>query len=203
MTRPRLIGITGGIATGKSTVLSILTAKGAEIIDADQVYHQLIAPGGSLVQVLATRFGEGVLADDGSIDRRQLREIVFTDPIALAQLDRITHPAVATAIRSQVASSKAAVVVIDAVKLVESGLADECDAIWLVLASPAVQLERLMERNGISEGDAHQRILAQPTFAQARAMANEIIDNSWSREDLQRKVENAWSRFEARPSPST
>lgn len=192
MTRPVVIGVTGGIATGKSSVLRLLGERGAETIDADAVYHQLIAPGGALVEPIVARFGRDMLADDGSIDRRALAGIVFADREALADLDAITHPAVIAAVRARISDSLADVCAVDAVKLIESGMADVCDSVWLVVCDPAVQRERLMRRSGLSPEEADLRLAAQPDEGARRERSDIVIDNSGSPAELVRQVSAAW-----------
>ncbi len=188
MSRPIVIGVTGGIATGKSSVLAILREHGVETIDADTVYHQLTATGGSLVVPIANRFGRDMIAEDGSIDRRALAGIVFADREALADLDALTHPAVITAVNERIEQSDAAFVAVDAVKLIESGMADDCDSVWLVVCDPAVQRARLMARNGLTAEDADLRLAAQPNEAERRAKADIVIDNSGDLPALERQV---------------
>lgn len=192
MNRPFVIGVTGGIATGKSSVLELLASRGVETIDADAVYHTLVRPGGALVAPIAARFGPAMLAEDGSIDRRALAGIVFADRAALADLDAITHPAVITAIRARIDASRSHVVAVDAIKLIESGLAELCDSIWLVVCDPAIQRIRLMRRNGLSEDEADMRLAAQPDEAARRAQADVVIDNSGTLADLERQVTEQW-----------
>lgn len=192
MNRPFVIGVTGGIATGKSSVLELLASRGVETIDADAVYHTLVRPGGALVAPIAARFGPAMLAEDGSIDRRALAGIVFADRAALADLDAITHPAVITAIRARIDASRSHVVAVDAIKLIESGLAELCDSIWLVVCDPAIQRIRLMRRNGLSEDEADMRLAAQPDEAARRAQADVVIDNSGTFADLERQVAEQW-----------
>jgi dephospho-CoA kinase len=192
MKRPFVIGVTGGIATGKSSILELLAKRGVETIDADAVYHAMISPGGPLVAPLAARFGADMVAEDGSIDRRALAGIVFADREALADLDAITHPAVIEAIRARISTSSARIVAVDAVKLIESGLAEICDSVWLVVCDPLIQRERLMRRNGLTGDEADLRLAAQPDDASRRARANVVIDNSGTREDLERQVTKHW-----------
>lgn len=192
MNRPFVIGVTGGIATGKSSVLELLASRGVETIDADAVYHTLVRPGGALVAPIAARFGPAMLAEDGSIDRRALAGIVFADRAALADLDAITHPAVITAIRARIDASRSHVVAVDAIKLIESGLAELCDSIWLVVCDPAIQRIRLMRRNRLSEDEADMRLAAQPDEAARRAQADVVIDNSGTFADLERQVAEQW-----------
>jgi dephospho-CoA kinase len=190
--RPIVIGVTGGIATGKSSVLAMLAQRGADTIDADAVYHEMIGPGGPLVEAIVERFGPDVVADDGSIDRRALAGIVFADRSALADLDQITHPAVIQEVGERIAASDAQVVAVDAVKLIESGMADECDSVWLVVCDPAIQRERLMRRNTLTGDEADLRLAAQPDEAARRQRADTVIDNSGTLHDLERQVDNRW-----------
>jgi dephospho-CoA kinase len=191
MSRPIVIGVTGGIATGKSSVLRLLTERGVTTIDADAVYHALIGPGGPLVRSIADRFGQDVIADDGSIDRRMLAGIVFADRHALADLDAITHPAVIQAVRNHITSARTPIVAVDAVKLIESGLADSCDSVWLVVCDPAVQKARLMVRNGLTSDEADLRLAAQPNEGERRKRADIVIDNNGDLADLERQVDAA------------
>jgi dephospho-CoA kinase len=191
--RPFVIGVTGNIACGKSTVLRMLAERGAETSDADAVYHELIRPGAALWQTLRNRFGDGIVATDGSIDRRALGALAFADPAVLAELDALTHPAVVAEIRSQIARSGAEVLAIDAVKLIESGLGADCDQIWVVTCLPEQQIERLMTRNGLTREESERRVAAQPEIASKIAQADVVIDNSSSIEETRAQVERAWA----------
>jgi dephospho-CoA kinase len=191
--RPYVIGVTGNIACGKSAVLAMLRDLGAETFDADRLYHELISSGSPLWKALRNRYGDGILADTGEIDRRELGSIVFADPAALADLDRITHPAVIDAALHRIQISPASVVAIDAVKLVQSGMAALCDQVWLVECAPTVQLERLVLRGGLSEEEARRRIAAQPPLEPARAVAHIVIDNSGPLDQTRLQVQRAWS----------
>lgn len=188
MTKPFVIGVTGGIAMGKSAVLTILAESGFETIDADQVYHELIKPGAALYDDLIRAFGAGIIDSDGTIDRRALGAIVFSDTAALARLDALTHPAVVSAVRSRIAASTSMRIAIDAVKLIESGMADLCDSVWLVVADPKVQIQRLVARNGLSQEEATRRIASQPDESLRRARVDHVIDNSGTRDQLRQAV---------------
>jgi dephospho-CoA kinase len=190
--RPFVIGVTGNIACGKSLVLGMLRDLGAETIDADKLYHNLIEPGMPLWEALRARYGDEIIAPTGEIDRRALGSIVFADPAALSDLDRITHPAVMVATNQLIDASRSAVVAVDAVKLVQSGMAEGCDQVWLVECDPAYQYARLMARNGLSDADAGRRIAAQPTLDEVRARSDLVIDNSGDVAETRRQVVNAW-----------
>jgi dephospho-CoA kinase len=186
-----ILGVTGAIATGKSAVLAILEELGFETIDADLVYHELIGPGGALVGPLVERFGGHVRADDGSIDRRALSGMVFADRAALADLDRITHPAVIDAVGERIDRSGASRIAVDAVKLIESGMSQLCSEVWLVVADAGIQRTRLMARNRLTAEEADLRLAAQPDEASRRSVADRVIDNSGTLDDLRRNVTRA------------
>jgi len=195
--KPYLIGVTGSIACGKSTVLARLSEHGAATIDADRVVHALMEPGEAVWSAVRETFGPGVIAADGRIDRRALGAIVFADRAELARLEGLTHPAVRARIVAQIADAArrgVALVVIDAIKLYEGGLADQCDETWVVICDPAQQLARLMARNGFSETEARQRIAAQPPQSEKIARAAVVIDNSGTVEETRARVDRAWER---------
>lgn len=188
-----VLGITGNIASGKSTVVAILEQFGAHHIDADLVYRDLVASGQPLLASLAAHFGNGIIAPDGSLDRKALGEIVFSDPEKLAALDHLTHPAVIAETDRRVEDIDEGVVIIDAVKLIESGHAEVCDEVWLVTAPEDVQVARLMARNQLTEDEARRRVDAQPPMGPKIARADRVIDNSGSLDDLRATVAAAWS----------
>jgi dephospho-CoA kinase len=193
--RPFVIGVTGNIACGKSTVMRCLGDHGVELIDADRVYHELIAPGFPLWQALQDRFGPGIVSADRSIDRRALGGIVFSDPAALADLDRITHPAVIEATRERIAQATTRYVAIDAVKLIESGMTSHCDAVWLVVCEREQQISRLMARNGLIRPEAERRVDAQPSAELKRNVVDTVIDNGGSIDETCRQVVAALSKL--------
>lgn len=185
----RVIGVTGNIASGKSTVVDILRDLGVDAIDADVVYHELIRPGAPLWLALRHRFGDAILAPDQAIDRQALGRIIFADAAALADLDRLTHPAVVAEIRKRLTDSTGKLIVVDAVKLIESGLATDCDYIWVVITGSDQQMERLIARNGLSRPEAELRVDSQTEIAPKLAVADVIIDNSGTFEETRRQVE--------------
>ncbi len=190
-----IIGLTGNIATGKSVVRKMLEHLGAYGIDADRLAHRAIAKGAPGYQAVVETFGRWILGPDGEIDRRKLGRIVFSDPDALAQLEAIVHPLVEQAIHYLVNRAPHKVVVIEAIKLLESGLHKLCDAIWVVDAPPEVQMERLIKQRGMSTEEARQRIMAQPPQSLKRARADVIIDNSRTFEYTWRQVVDAWMKI--------
>jgi dephospho-CoA kinase len=196
MTRGTLrIGVTGPIGCGKSTVTGWLAERpGIVIIDADQVARDVVEPGEPALDAVIARFGVGVRREDGSLDRAALGQIVFADPAALRDLEAITHPAVRARILAAIADAEAAgapAVVIEAIKLVEGGLAALCDEVWLVTCDGAVQRQRLVGR-GEPVGDAERRIAAQAGLAErVRPVATRIIDTSGDRAATRALVEAA------------
>ena len=189
---PFVIGLTGPIASGKSTVGEMLRLRGAEVIDADRVYRSLLAPRSALWRRIVERFGPAIVRSDGEIDRAALAEIVFADPEALADLDRITHPAVVEEIRTRIAETRAPVVVLEAVKLVQSGLTSEVHALWFVTADPETRLRRLMSRSGVDEASARARIAAAPDTVPEGVVVGATIDNSGDLESTADAVDEAW-----------
>jgi dephospho-CoA kinase len=157
------IGLTGPIGCGKSTVAGWLAARGAVAIDADAVARAVTAPGEAAHDAVLARFGDTVRGPDGALDRAALARLVFADPAALADLEAIVHPAVRARILAALEAAEragAGAVVVEAIKLVEGGLADLCDEVWLVACSPAVQRERLAAR-GMAADDVERRIATQ------------------------------------------
>lgn len=196
MTRPTTIGLTGNIATGKSTVLAWLAGRGAAVIDADQLAHQAIAVGGPAYAAVIEAFGPSIVADDGSIDRKRLGAIVFADPTQLARLEGLIHPAVFELAQSILATVTAPVVVIEAIKLLESGrLLRLCDEVWVVTADEATQLRRLMQERGMSEAEARSRMAAQSPQAEKIKRATRVIDNSGGLDELHRQLEALWDKL--------
>ncbi|ACL24327.1 dephospho-CoA kinase [Chloroflexus aggregans] len=203
-----LIGLTGGIACGKSTVLAMLAALGARTIDADRITHRLQQPGTPVYEAIVAAFGPHILTTPGGvIDRRKLGKIVFNDPQALKRLEAIVHPAVRAEIRrflQEVAGAgtyatrlrpvERPIVVIDAIKLIESGWADECDQVWVVTCPVEQQIERLMTTRGMSLAEAQARIAAQPPQESRLSRADVIIDNSGTQAQTRAQVEAAWQQ---------
>lgn len=186
-----IIGITGNIACGKSLVTRTLNKLGAETIDADDVVREVSAVGTPAYRRIVEAFGPALVLPGGAIDRKRLGEIVFADPDALARLEAIVHPPVVETIRQRIGTSRSPVVVVDAIKLMESRLAAECDEIWVVTCDPEQQFQRLMARNGYSREQALHRIAAQPPQAQKIALADRIIDNTGSIEETIALVRSA------------
>jgi dephospho-CoA kinase len=189
-----VIGLTGNIAVGKSVVRQMLQHLGAYTIDADGLSHQAMQPGAPAYKPVVETFGQFILDQDRRIDRAALGRIVFANPQALAKLEAIVHPIVGQAINTLVARSKQRVVVIEAIKLLEGNLADAVDTVWVVNASPEVQLRRLMEKRKMPETEARQRIAAQAAQAHKLAQANVVIDNNGNVDHTWQQVQHAWAQ---------
>jgi dephospho-CoA kinase len=198
------IGLTGPIGCGKSTVAGWLAELGARVIDADRVAREVTPPGSPELAAIVAEFGPDVLRADGSLDRPALGRLVFADAAALARLESIVHPAVRPRILAEIAEADrvaAPAVVIEAIKLVEGGLAGLCDEVWLVTCSPADQLARLAGR-GAERADSEARIAAQSDLvARLTPRATRILDTSGPRTAARRLVLAAWSA--AAPAPAT
>jgi dephospho-CoA kinase len=186
------IGLTGPIGCGKSTVAGWLGELGAVVVDADVVARDVVEPGEPALDAVVARFGPGVVRPDGSLDRAALGRIVFADPAALRDLEGIVHPAVRPRILSTIGAAERAgarAIVIEAIKLVESGLANDCDEVWVVTCDPEAQRARLIGR-GTTAADADQRIAAQGADLGHRLerAATRVIDTSGSIEQVRRSV---------------
>ncbi len=190
-----VIGLTGNIGCGKSTVATMLRQLGAEVIDADTVAHQVMAPPGPVYDAIVREFGSQILAPDGTIDRRKLGQIVFSDPAALRRLDALVHPATSAAIRQMIATSSARVVVVEAIKLIESGTYRICNSVWIVTCAREQQIQRLVTERGLSREDAERRVSAQEPIDTKLIYGDVLIDNSGSLDDTRRQVLNAWRRL--------
>ena len=194
MTRQRtfVIGLTGPIGCGKSTVAGWLKELGGVVVDADRIAREVTAPGEPALDAVIEAFGEEFMAADGSLDRAALGRVVFSDPAALATLEAIVHPAVRPRIEDAVRAAAVAgapLVVIEAIKLVEAGHAARCDEVWLVTCDAATQRERLVGR-GTNEADAETRIAAQGDIIERlRPAAGRVIDTSGDRATVRARIQ--------------
>jgi dephospho-CoA kinase len=188
---PYRIGLTGNIACGKSSVGRLLVARGAQYVDADRLVHTLMEPGRPENDQIVARFGPAVRRSDGTIDRPALGAIVFADPAALRDLEAILHPGVRAEIRRLLATSEAPIFVVDAIKLIEGGLAREMDAVWVVTCPREEQVRRLTTERGLTAEQAEARISAQGAQEEKVRQATVVIDNSGSLAETERQVEAA------------
>lgn len=193
----RKIGLTGGIATGKSTAVAVLRQEGAPVVDADMLAHEVLAPGGPGVPAVREAFGPSVFDADGRLDRHALAGIVFSDKKALKTLNGIVHPWVRRKMEDEIEAieqSGALAVVLDIPLLLESKLTDRVDEVWVVYAPRALQVARLCERNGFSVAEAERRIAAQMPIEEKRGYADVLIDNTGPVSALQETVRRLWRK---------
>ncbi|MFR0597260.1 dephospho-CoA kinase [Limosilactobacillus mucosae] len=186
-----VIGLTGGIASGKSTISSILKAVGWPVIDADLIARQIVMPGSKGLEQIVNRFGPQMLNSDGTLDRKKLGKTVFDDSKKLSDLDKIEHPLIQEAIDSQLDEFKKQhlpVVVLDVPLLFETGMDEECDLTVLAVVDQATQLKRLMKRDQISKMDAVKKISSQMSLKEKMQRADVIIDNNGTLEQTRSQV---------------
>ncbi len=192
--RVLLVGLTGGIASGKSTVAQRLVEHGALLIDADLLAREVVEPGTPGLAAVVDRFGGGVLAADGSLDRPALGRVVFADPVARRDLEQIIHPAVRARAAELVSSAPDGAVVVQMIPLlVETGQADAFDLVVVVDVPTPVQTDRLIERDALSAAEAQARLAAQASREQRLAAADAVIDNSGDPEELRAAVDAFWA----------
>jgi dephospho-CoA kinase len=194
----RLIGVTGGIATGKSTVDSLLAAHGAAVIDADLLAREIVLPGQPALAEVAQRFGADMLLPDGTLDRARLGALVFADPDARRDLEQITHPRITALMQERIAQALAGpapLVAVDIPLLFENAREPLFDGVLLVYAPRDVQVRRMRERNGLDADAAAQRLAAQLPIDEKRDRATWIIDNSSGLEVTSRAVDAWWEAF--------
>lgn len=190
------VALTGGIASGKSTVARMLAGCGAVVIDADVLAREVVEPGTPGLTEVVARFGEAVLAPDGTLDRKVLGEIVFGDAQARGDLNAIVHPKVRQRRTEIVAAVPDDAIVVSVIPLlVETGMADEFDAVIVVDMPESLQIERLMARNGLTEGQARARLAAQASRPDRLAVADWVIDNTGTFEHLRCQVDELWRQL--------
>lgn len=194
----RLIGLTGGIASGKSTVSSYLKKRGYAVLDADQLVHDLQAVGGRLYQVLVEYFGKEILQEDQTLDRAKLGQLIFSDPEQLALSSRLQDQIIREELEKAVAdlSLTADLIFLDIPLLFEKDYADWCQEIWLVFVSENIQLERLMVRNDLTQEDAKKRLAAQLPLAEKLAKSQVVINNEGSLRATFTQVDQALKKLE-------
>ena len=198
----RVIGLTGGLASGKSTVAALFRELGAVVISADAIAREVVEPGTEAYQQILEAFGSEALTADGRIDRPRLAARIFADPAARVRLNEITHPHIrarmAEAVRRLQAELRAdALIILEIPLLLDTAPrgAYPLEAVIVVTADEATQIERLRRRDGITEEEARRRLLAQRPLAEKVAEADWVIDNSGSPEETRRQVENLWQRL--------
>lgn len=192
------IGLTGGIATGKSTVSQMLVKRGALLIDADVVAREVMLPGHPVLEAVIAHFGQAMLLADGTLDRKKLGEYIFTHQEERKVLESITHPAIRAEMRGRAAEYEAMyperLVVSDIPLLYETGQGSSFEEVMVVYIPREMQLTRLMNRNGLSEEEAVSRISAQMDIEEKRKLADIVIDNSLGLEYTERQIDEFWLR---------
>ena len=190
-----VVGLTGGIGSGKSTVSALLAAKGAVVVDADAVTRELQQPGTPVFAAMVERFGPGIVAGDGTLDRAAVADIVFTDPQALRDLNDIVHPAVGAGIAERMAALAGTdeVVILDVPLMVESTRGYPVAGLIVVDVDPEVAVQRLVASRGMREDDVRARMARQATREERRARADRVVDNSGDLDDLARHVDDLWA----------
>ena len=196
----RIIGITGGIASGKSTVTEFLRRQGYQVIDADQVVHELQEPGGRLYQALLSTFGSSILQEDGRLDRPKLGAMIFGNPELLEQSSQIQNQIIREELagRRDLLAETEDIFFMDLPLLFELQYEDWFDQIWLVDVTEETQLSRLMSRNALSQEEAEKRIAAQLSLREKRKRADVLIDNNGSLEETRQQIRNALQKLERR-----
>ena len=195
----RVIGLTGGIGSGKSTVSQVLAVMGAMVIDADTVGHQAYQPGTETWKDVVAAFGEGVVAADGSIDRKKLGAIVFGETGALERLNWIVHPRMYDMMAEQIEEYRrqgVKVVVLDAAILIEANWTPLVDEVWLTVASESTVVQRVKERTGLPEEQIRSRIRSQLSNEERKKHASVVINNDGSLDELRAKVVELWDRLQ-------
>jgi dephospho-CoA kinase len=199
-----VVGLTGGIGSGKSTVAALLAARGAVVVDADAVSRDVQRAGTPVFDAMVARFGPGIVAPDGELDRAAVADIVFTDADALADLNAIVHPAIGAEIlrRMEALARTDEIVVLDVPLMVESRRAYPVAGLIVVDVDPEVAVRRLVEHRGMREPDVRARMTRQASRSERRARADRVIDNSGTVEHLRRQVDETWDWIETLP-PAT
>lgn len=193
------VGLTGGIASGKTAVSDLLSEHGAVVIDADVLAREVVEPGTPGLAAVVQRFGREVLTEDGQLDRPALGQIVFADEAARRDLEAIIHPAVrARAAAIEAAAASDAVVVHVIPLLVETGQHDDFDVLVVVDVEPELQLSRLQDRNGLDPTAAQARVAAQVSRQERLRVAHVVLDNSTTRAELSRQVDRLWHDLQVR-----
>ena len=201
-----ILGVTGGIASGKSAVTKIFRSLGAAVVSADELAREAVRPGSDTLRRLVERFGRQILLPDGTLDRKALAARIFADPRQREELNRITHPAVAALSverLGQLAASGERLIVYEAPLLFEAGAEHRVDAVLVVRVDPLLQLKRLMDRDGICEKEARDRVASQMPQEEKVARADYVIDNSGSPEETEAQVRNLFRRLTHSLSPGS
>ena len=194
----KLIGVTGGIASGKTLVTDYLTALGAPVVDADVISHKVTEPGSPVLKEIAAAFGEGYLDENGELKRQKLGDLIFQREEYRLKLNAILHPKIGSSIQEELRRCEEAgeaVVIFSAPLMVEGGRNSMTDEIWVVALNPGEQIRRLMARDGIDEEAANARLQSQSSLEEKLAIADRIIDNNGSVEETKSQVKALWEEI--------
>jgi dephospho-CoA kinase len=197
----KIIGLTGGIGSGKSTVSKVLAHLGAVVIDADKMGHEVFKPGTKAWQEVVDAFGQGIISADGTIDRRKLGEIVFSNPGARAKLNQVMHPLIYEQVKSRMEEygrKGVAIIIVEAPLLLEVGWKSLVDEVWVTSASEATVIKRLKEQKGLPEAQSLARIRAQLTDEERIRQADVVIDTDCALDELKERVEALWRKLRSR-----
>ncbi len=192
-----IIGLTGGIASGKSTAAEYLEQKGAEVIDADKIAHQVSRKGEQGWKKVVNEFGEGILKKNDEFDRAKLADIVFSDPVKRKKLESLLHPIIIRKMKAEADKylSKNKIVIFMAPLLIEAGIDKFCDQVWLIAADREVQIKRIIKRDGITKEEAVNRIESQLPLAEKKEKSDVVISNNNSIENLKGKIDHYWDKI--------
>jgi dephospho-CoA kinase len=194
-----IVGITGGIGTGKGLATEFFRSRGAAIIDADEIARELAQPGSQMVADIALEFGRSVLRQDGSLDRRELARMVFGDPDAVARLNAIAHPPIRAEVERRIASlvreNTAGVVCLVAPLLLEAGLGDTVDRLLVMTADEGTRVRRVVARDGVSEDEVRARMAAQMPPGEQVGRADWVVDGTGGREEALRQLDVIWAEL--------
>jgi dephospho-CoA kinase len=197
----KVIGLTGGIGSGKSTVAQFLAELGARVIDLDKTGHAVLKKGGDVYQKIISGFGKGILADNGEIDRAKLGKVVFNSPDALKRLNKITHPAIDAVVEKEIENSGSKgvkVFVMEAAAMLEDDKTCLVNELWVTVAPETAVLERLKARSGYTREQAKARIKSQLTNEERIKKADVVIYNTGTMEELKEKVKTEWEKLQKR-----
>jgi len=194
----KIIGLTGGIGSGKSTAAQFLAELGAEVVDLDKAGHEALKKGGAVYNEVVKEFGEGILDYEGEIDRTRLGRIVFKDSEALKRLNAIVHPAIDRVVENKVSESRRKgikVVVLEAAAMLEAEKTWQVDEVWVIKSKKKTVLSRLKERSGYTEAEAKRRIRSQMTDRERIKHADVVINNDGTPEELRGKIKAEWEKL--------
>ena len=191
-----LIGLTGGIATGKSTAAEILNEQGADVIGADDISHEIMQKGKEGWNRVVNFFGKDILDSEGNIDRKRLGEIVFANPKKRKRLEQLTHPLIIEELCKKIRNCSGDIIVVEVPLLYEIGFDDFVDQVWVIYAERQVQIERLCKRDELSQEEAEMRIDSQLPLSKKCKIADEVIENNGSVEKLEKNIIKLWKVIE-------